>query len=77
MEDKHVYIEGLKKFQEKGVRIYVEEKEANDRELEAIVTVNEDGSFYMGDYIIEEEKIGNVETRVLKEIRFNKICNRQ
>lgn len=64
--EKNVYVEGLKKYQSRGVNIYVDGKESGPEDWEKMFQVHEDGSFYMGDYILAEEK-------QLKEIRFDKV----
>lgn len=52
--NREVFLEGLKKYQERGVRILVDGKEATSRDLNRLLIEYEDGSFYMGDYIWEE-----------------------
>lgn len=60
------FLEGLKIYRERGVKILIEEIEEDESEWDKIFEVSEDGSFYMGDYIEGED--GR-----LKEIRFDKI----
>lgn len=66
------YVEGLQKYQDRGIPIYIDGQEAEEADWDQIFMVNEDGSFYMGDYILEEEGDG----RKLKEIRFDKVYYR-
>lgn len=52
--NREIFLEGLKKYQERGIRILVDGKEATNRDLNRLLMEYEDGSFYMGDYIWEE-----------------------
>ena len=63
------YIEGLKRFSEKGIPIYVDGRLSGPREWERLFRVREDGMFYMGDYV-------QGESGGLKEIRFDKVYNK-
>ena len=51
------YLNGLKRYTEKGIPIYMDGKLSGQREWEKLFEVREDGMFYMG----------------LKEIRFDKV----
>lgn len=66
-------MEGLKKFQNRGIPILIDGKTAESTDWEKIFEVHEDGSFYMGDYILEEEEGCG---RALKEIHFDKVYYR-
>ena len=68
-EDMERYIEGLKRFSEKGIPIYVDGRLSGPREWERLFRVREDGMFYMGDYV-------QAESGGLKEIRFGKVSNK-
>lgn len=76
MEEKsrRTYVEGLQKYQNRGIPIYIDGREAAEEDWEKIFEVREDGSFYMGDYILEDEEEGD--GRTLKEIRFDKVYYR-
>lgn len=76
MEEKsrRTYVEGLQKYQNWGIPIYIDGREAAEEDWEQIFEVREDGSFYMGDYILEDEEEGD--GRKLKEIRFDKVYYR-
>lgn len=76
MEEKtrKTYVEGLQKYQDRGIPIYIDGQEAEPADWEQIFEVHEDGSFYMGDYILEDEEEGD--GRKLKEIRFDKVYYR-
>lgn len=62
------YLEGLKKYREKGIPIIVDGVESEPDDWENIFQVQDDGGFYMGDYIIAEG-----DGQKLKEIRFDKV----
>ncbi len=67
------YVEGLQKYQDRGIPIFIDGQEAKEADWEQIFEVHEDGSFYMGDYILEDEE---GDGRKLKEIRFDKVYYR-
>lgn len=52
---REIYLEGLRRYRERGVRILLDGKEVEDSRWNVIFEVREDGSFYMGDYILEDE----------------------
>ena len=60
------YLDGLRRFKNKGVRIMIDGKECAETEWGRIFEMGEDGGFYMGDYI-------GAEQGGLKEIRFDKV----
>ena len=51
-----IFLNGLKKYQARGVRILVDGKDAMPEDMERLLEEYEDGSFYMGDYIWEENR---------------------
>lgn len=53
-KNKQVFLDGLKRYQERGVRILIDGREATEEQWERILEVYRDGSFYMGDYILED-----------------------
>ena len=53
-----VFLEGLRRYQERGVRVLVDGKDAGQEDMERLLMEYEDGSFYMGDY-----KIGRASCR--------------
>lgn len=90
-ENRRVFLDGLRKYRERGVLILIDGKEADEGDWERILEEQNDGSFYMGDYILEEagtagaaglmrEETGmygnDVSRRRLKEIRFDRVYNR-
>lgn len=68
-KNQQVYLDGLKKYHEKGIPILINGEEADVEDWEQIFEVGEDGGFYMGDYV------GTDEGR-LTEIRFDKVYNK-
>ena len=67
--DRKAYLEGLKKYEEKGIPLYIDDEPAKAEDMERIFEIQEDGSFYMGDYV-------GADTGRLKEIRFNKVYSK-
>ena len=63
VEEMTRYLNGLKRYTEKGIPIYMDGKLSGQREWEKLFEVREDGMFYMGDYV-------QAEGGGLKEIRF-------
>lgn len=72
-KNRKTYVEGLQKYQDRGIPIYIDGREADKADWDKIFRVHEDGSFYMGDYILEEEE---GDGRKLREIRFDKVYYR-
>lgn len=69
LSDKNVkiYLDGLERFKNKGVHIYVDGKSSSSKEeWYKVLMVCDSSTYYMADFIDDYE--GN-----LKEIRFNKI----
>lgn len=54
LESRKAYVEGLRRYQEKGVPILIDGEEADESQWDKIFEIHEDGSFYMGDYVLEE-----------------------
>ena len=88
-EGKQVYVEGLKRSQKRGIRVLIDGVDASDATWEKLFEVREDGSFYMGDYILEdipredpqgegvnEEAEDYMKARRLKEIHFDIVYHR-
>lgn len=53
-ENRKVFLDGLRRYREQGIQILIDGKEADEGEWEKILEEQDDGSFYMGDYILEE-----------------------
>ena len=53
-EAREVFLQGLRRYRERGVRILLDGKEVEIDRLEVIFEEHPDGSFYMGDYVLEE-----------------------
>ena len=68
------YVDGLKRFQEKGVALYVDGFPAEPEDCAVIFNVREDGMFYMGDYIETPGETDEGEQELkLTEIHFDKV----
>ena len=66
-DDRRSYISGLRRFKNKGVKIYVDGVE-DERDWHKIVRVCDSAVwYYMGDFVVDPS------TGTLKEIRFDKI----
>ena len=65
-EQQERYIEGLKRYSQRGIPIYIDGKECRAEDCERLFEVSEDGAFYMGDYVGADEG-------QLREIRFDKV----
>lgn len=50
-----IFLDGLRRYRERGVRILLDGKEVAIDDFGVIFEEQPDGSFYMGDYILEEE----------------------
>lgn len=61
-----VYLEGLKKYQERGVSIYVDGELSEEPTWPLLLGESDDSSFYMGDYILDESDGSLVEIRFTK-----------
>ena len=61
-EEQRQYVDG-------GVPVFIDGQEAEEKDWDKLFQVQEDGAFYMCDYIGTEEGI-------LKEIRFDRVYNR-
>ena len=53
-EENQLYVEGLKRYQERGIRVLIDGEDASDATWGKLFEIHEDGSFYMGDYILED-----------------------
>lgn len=65
-KEMHQYVSGLKRYQEKGVPIYIDGLPAGPEDWEALFELKEEEAFYMGDFV-------ETEAGELKEIRFDKV----
>ena len=53
-EGNQIYVEGLKRYQKRGIRVLIDGEDASEETWGKLFEVREDGSFYMGDYILED-----------------------
>ena len=60
------YLEGLHRYEARGIPVYIDGEIPGEEDWGKIFQVNEDGSFYMCDYVGASE--GN-----LREIRFDRV----
>ena len=63
--EKERFIDGLKRYPEKGVQVYIDGKPAGPFDWEKLTMLREDNRFYMGDFIQDESG--------LREIRFDMV----
>lgn len=68
-KEQKLYLDGLRRYEARGIPIYIDGEIPLDGDWEKIFKVREDGSFYMCDYV------GAAEGK-LKEIRFDRVYNR-
>lgn len=57
-KSRKAYVEGLKRYQERGVPVLIDGEKAEERVWDKIFEIREDGGFYMGDYILEDVPVG-------------------
>ena len=62
------YIKGLKRNEQKGIPVYIDGKKPEEEDWEKIFQIQEDGGFYMSDFI-------GLEDGKLQEIHFDKVYN--
>lgn len=62
------YLDGIRRYQEKGIRILFDGAEKPEQEWNALFTVSDTGGFYQGSYIQSP-------TGTLAEIRFEWVCH--
>ncbi|MBQ7794954.1 MAG: hypothetical protein IJ374_00110 [Lachnospiraceae bacterium] len=63
--EKERFIDGLKRYPEKGVQVYIDGKVAGPFDWEKLTMLREDNRFYMGDFVQDESG--------LREIRFDMV----
>lgn len=67
--ERQAYLEGLKRYKKRGIPIYIDDRICDETEWNRIFEIQEDGRFYMGDYV------GAAEGH-LQEIRFDRVYNK-
>ena len=67
-QERQAYLDGLKRYHQKGIPIYIDDEEMKETEWGKIFEIQDDGSFYMSDYV-------GAETGNLTEIRFDTVKN--
>lgn len=68
-KNRKVFLDGLQKYWERGVVIRIDGKVADASDWIKILEIQADGSFYMGDYIMEEQKALSAAAMVCEEER--------
>ena len=68
-EEQRQYVDGFRRFESRGIPIYIDGEKAEDEDWSKIFQIQEDGAFYMCDYIGSEEG-------TLTEIHFDRVYNR-
>lgn len=68
-KEKQRYINGFKRYESKGIPIYIDGKKPAAEDWEKIFEVREDNSFYMSDFVGGEE--GS-----LREIHFDRVYHK-
>ena len=71
------YIKGLKRYEQKGIPVYIDGKKPEEEDWEKIFQIQEDGGFYMSDFIglSKYYRIALLEDGKLQEIHFDKVYN--
>ncbi len=54
-KNRRIFLEGLQRYQDRGVIIRIDGKKAEASDWIKIFEEQPDGSFYMGDYVMEED----------------------
>lgn len=67
--ERQKYINGLKRFEARGIPILIDGLKPDEEDWEKIFEIREDGSFYMGDYVGMEEG-------ALREIHFDRVYHK-
>lgn len=65
-EQQKKYLDGLKRYCEKGIPIYIDGERAEVEDWDRIFEIRDDGAFYMGDYV-------GADSGQLTEIRFDRV----
>lgn len=66
---KDIFMQGIEKYKRTGVFVSIDDQEFQREDYEKLTGIREDGSFYMGDYIRDEEG-------KLREIHFDRVYHR-
>ena len=51
VEEQRQYVDGFRRFESRGIPIYIDGEKAEDEDWSKIFQIQEDGAFYMCDYI--------------------------
>ena len=67
-EQQRIFLEGLKRFSCRGVRIYICDREVSPEDCSCLF-VDDGDYYYMADYV-------GADTGLLREIRFDRVRNK-
>lgn len=67
-QEQQEYVNGLKRFEAKGIPVFIDGEKPEEEDWDKIFQVREDGSFYMSDYVGMEEG-------ELRAIHFDRVYN--
>lgn len=67
--ERQTYINGFKRYEAKGIPVYIDGEKPGEADWEKIFQVREDDSFYMSDFVRGEEG-------ALREIHFDRVYNK-
>ncbi len=57
MEERRKVIDGMKRYQEMGIPVYIDDKIPEEDDWEKIIAIRSDHRFYQADYIMEEVEV--------------------
>lgn len=68
LEAKRRFVEGMKRYPEMGIPVYIDDKiPEEEQDWEKLTVLREDRRFYMADFVPDEE------SGALKEVRWNMV----
>lgn len=73
-KNRRIFLEGLRRYRDRGVIIRIDGKEAEESEWVKLLEVQRDGSFYMGDYIVEEHVSSEADATEEKQGSVAMVC---
>lgn len=76
-KNKKVFLDGLMQYHSKGIAILIDGEETEPSQWEKILEIYADGSFYMGDYIFQDEISPQNENNLQNQTLFDKVCEKQ
>lgn len=68
MEERRKFVEGMMRYPEIGIAVYIDDKIPRDQsDWDKLTVIREDNQFYMADFVADQEN------GKLKEVRFDKV----